>query len=100
MGKFVILAILAIFVSQSFWEARIFLATFAILAKFAAFSRPFFAFSLHKSRILLNLLFLLFLRYLQVSVAQNFLVNRFFATISKKLSWQIFASAFNPGHSG
>ena len=50
------------------------------------FSRPFLAFSLSKSRILLNLLFLLLLRYLQVSVSQNFLVNHFLAEIAKTAS--------------
>ena len=64
-----------IFVTQSFWMTRKILGTFAIFGKFADFSRPFLAVSLYKSRILLNSLFLLFLRYLQEAVSQNFLVN-------------------------
>ena len=62
------------------------LVTFAIFGKFADFSRPFLAVSLYKSTILLNLLFLLFLRYLQEAVAQNFLVNLFFFFAKKKLA--------------
>ena len=40
-----------IFVTQSVWRTRKTLVTFAILAKFADFSRPFFGFSLstHKN---------------------------------------------------
>ena len=58
------------------------LVTFAIFAKSAALSRPFSAFCLYKRRILFNLLFLLFLRYLQ-GVSQNFLVNQFFFVFAK-----------------
>ena len=58
------------------------LVTFAIFAKSAALLRPFFAFCLYKCRILFNLLFLLFLRYLQ-GVSQNFLVNQFFLFLLK-----------------
>ena len=60
-AKFVIPGIGSIFVEVFFLFAMKILVTFAI---FAAFSRPFLAFSLSKSRILLNLLFMLFLRYL------------------------------------
>ena len=38
------------------------------------------------------------LRYLQISVKQNFLVNHFFAKIAKKIGQPICATAFNPGH--
>ena len=48
------------------------------------FSRPFFAFSLSESIILLNLVFSLFLQYLQGNVSQNFDVNHFLAKIAKK----------------
>ena len=41
---------------------------FAIFAKFADFSKPFLTFSLSKCRILLNLLFLLFLPYLVLNL--------------------------------
>ena len=52
------------FVTQSFWRRRKTLVTFAIFAKFADFSKPFFVFSLSNARILsLNVLFLLFLRH-------------------------------------
>ena len=87
-GKFLqqlILAFVVIFVAQSFWLTRKILVTFAIFGKFADFSRPFLAVSLYKSTILLNLLFLLFLRYLQEAVSQNFLVNLFFFA-KKKLA--------------
>ena len=125
-------------------------ATFAIFVtqsvKFAAFLRPFFAFSLSqsrivfncyscysldisypvfvdykdiscyfceicdvseallclslcKSRILLNLLVVLFLRYFQLSVSQYFLESFFFAKIAKKIALQIYATAFDQGYS-
>ena len=64
----VIFAILSMFVTRSFQITRKFLVTFAIFTKFADSSSLFFAFSLFRSRILLNLFFL-FLRYLQVSVS-------------------------------
>ena len=54
-----------IFVTQSFHIARKILVTFK---KFADFSKAFLTFSLSKSRILLNLEILLFLRYLLLSV--------------------------------
>ena len=60
-AKFVIPGIGSIFVEVFFLFAMKILVTFAI---FAAFSRPFLAFSLSKSRILLTFLFVLFLRYL------------------------------------
>ena len=66
--KFVILAIFATFVTQSFHLARKIPVTFAIFAKFADFTKPFLAFSLCKSRILKNLLFLLFLPYLLLNL--------------------------------
>ena len=62
--KFVILAIFAIFVAQSFHIVRKILVTFAIFAKFADISKPFLTFSLSKCSISLNLLFLLFLLHL------------------------------------
>ena len=74
--KFVVLAIFAIFVAQSFHIAGKILATFAIFAKFANFTKPFFAFSLCKSRILKNLLFLLFLPYMLLNLFT--LQERFF----------------------
>ena len=49
--------------TQSLHTARKILVTFAIFARFEGFWRPLFAMFLSKSRILLNLLFLLFLRY-------------------------------------
>ena len=52
--KFVILAIFAIFVAQSFHIAGKILLTFAIFSKFADFSKPFLTFSLSKCRILWN----------------------------------------------
>ena len=52
------------FLTQSFHTARKILVTFAIFAKFAGFTKPFLTFCLSKCRILLNLLFLLFLPYL------------------------------------
>ena len=57
------------------------------------------AFSLFKSIILLNLLFLLLLRYLQVSVSQNFSCESFsFSTKTAKTTClQIFASKIIPG---
>ena len=42
--------------------------SFAIFAKFAAFTKPFLSFSLCKSRILKNLLFLLFSPYLLLNL--------------------------------
>ena len=66
--RLVIFAILSMFVTRSFQITRKFLVTFAIFTRFAHSSRLFFAFSLFRSRILLNLFFL-FLRYLQVSVS-------------------------------
>ena len=62
--KFVILAIFAIFVAQSFHIAGKMLVTFAIFSKFGDFSKPFLTFSFSKCSILLNLLFLLFLLHL------------------------------------
>ena len=62
--KFVILAIFAIFVAQSFHIAGKNFVTFAIFSKFADFSKPFLTFSLSKCSILLNMLFLLFLPHL------------------------------------
>ena len=55
--KLVIRAILAIFVTASFLITRNILVTFA---KFADFSGASFAFLLHKTEVLSNLLFLLF----------------------------------------
>ena len=52
--KFVILAIFAIFVAQSFHIAGKILLTFAIFSKFADFSKPFLTFSFSKCRILWN----------------------------------------------
>ena len=52
--KFVILAIFAIFVAQSFHVAGKILVTFAIFSKLADFSKPFLTFSLSKCRILWN----------------------------------------------
>ena len=66
--KFVILAIFATFVTQSFHLARKIPVTFAIFEKFADFTKPFLDFSLCKSRILKNLLFLLFLPYLLLNL--------------------------------
>ena len=60
--KFVVLAIFAIFVAQSFHIGR------KILANFADISKPFLTFSLSKCRILWNLLFLLFLPYLLLNL--------------------------------
>ena len=48
--------------TQSLHIARKILVTFAIFARFEGFQRLFLAIFLSKSRILLNLLFLLFLR--------------------------------------
>ena len=50
--KFVVLAIFAIFVVQSFHIGRKILVTFAIFANFADISNPFLTFSLSKCRIL------------------------------------------------
>ena len=50
--KFVVLPIFAIFVAQSFHIGRKIIVTFAIFAKFADISKPFFFFSLSKCRIL------------------------------------------------
>ena len=58
----------AIFVAASFHIARKILVTFAIFAKFAAFTKLFLSFSLCKSRILKNLLFLLFSPYLLLNL--------------------------------
>ena len=66
--KFVILAIFAIFVAQSFHIAGKILVTFAIFAKFADISKPLLTFSLSKGSILLNLLFLLFLLHLLLNL--------------------------------
>ena len=66
--KFVVLAIFAIFVAQSFNIGRKILVTFAIFAKFVDFSKPSLTFSLSKCRILGNLLFLLFLPYLLLNL--------------------------------
>ena len=71
-AKFVILAILAIFASMCFTLWIKILVTFAM---FAAFSRAFFAFSPFKSFLLLNLLFLLFFRYLPLGCCQNLLAK-------------------------
>ena len=77
MGKFVILAILAIFVSV-FLGSKKNSCDFCDFGEICGLLEALLCLSLHKSRILINLLFLLFLRYLQVSVVQNFLVNHFF----------------------
>ena len=74
--KFVVLAIFAIFVAQSFHIGRKVLATFAIFAKFAAISKPFLTFPLSKCRILKNLFFLLFLPYLLLNLFTQ--QNKFF----------------------
>ena len=66
--KFVILAIFAIFVAQSFHIAGKILVTFAIFSKFAYFSKPFLTFSLSKCSILLNLLFSFFLLHLLLNL--------------------------------
>ena len=66
--KFVVLAIFAIFVAQSFHIGRKILVTFAIFAKFADFLKPLLTFSLSKCSILLNLLFLLFLLHLLLNL--------------------------------
>ena len=68
----------AIFVTQSFNVARKIPVTFAIFAKFAAFTKPFLAFSPCQSRILKNLSFLLF-RLLNLFTKQKkfFLLLRF-----------------------
>ena len=50
--KFVILAIFAIFVAQSFHIAGKILATFAIFAKFGDLLKPFLTFSVSKCRML------------------------------------------------
>ena len=63
--KFVVLAIFAIFVAQSFHIGRKILVTFAI---FADFLKPLLTFSLSKCSILLNLLFLLFLLHLLLNL--------------------------------
>ena len=51
---------------------------------FAGFSGPFLAFSLSKSRIFFNWLFLQLLWYLHVIVSQNFLANHFFCKNCEK----------------
>ena len=56
-----------LFVAQSFHVARKILVTFAIFAKFADFSKT----SIPNCRILLNLLFLLFLPYLLLIFSQS-----------------------------
>ena len=65
--------------TQSRHIARKMLVTFAIFARFECFWTPFLAIFLSKSRILLNLLFLLFLRYFLLfqcfQVAGNILVT-------------------------
>ena len=58
--KFVLLAIFATFVTQPFHLGGKIPVTFAIFTKFADSTKPFLAFCLYKSRILKNLLFLLF----------------------------------------
>ena len=69
---------LLVLVTQSLHIARKIFVTFAIFfAKFAGFWKPLLAIFLSKSRILLNWLLLLLLRYLQVIVSQNFLLNYF-----------------------
>ena len=52
--KFVVLAIFAIFVAQSFHIGRKILVTFAIFGKFADISKPILTFSLSKCSISLN----------------------------------------------
>ena len=89
--KFVVLAIFAIFVAQSFHIAGKILATFAIFAKFADFTKPFLAFSLCKSRILKNLLFLLFLPYMLLNLFT--LQERFFLLL-RFLRHQLFLLYF------
>ena len=66
--KFVVLAIFAVSVAQSFHIGRKILVTFAIFAKFADFSKPILTFFLSKCRMSLNLLFLLFLPYLLLNL--------------------------------
>ena len=70
VAKFVILATFVsfFFLTQSFHTARKILVTFAIFAKFADFTKPFLTFCLSNCRILLNLLFLLFLPYLSLNL--------------------------------
>ena len=70
--KFVVLAIFAIFVAQSFHLGRKILVTFAIFGKFADISKPLLTFSLSKRSISLNFLFLLFLLH----VTQSFHLAR------------------------
>ena len=52
------------YVTRCFGVENKILVTFAIFEKFEAFSRPFLVFFFSNARILLNLSFLLFLRYL------------------------------------
>ena len=52
--KFVVLAIFAIFVAQSFHIGRKILVTFAIFGKFADILKPILTFSLSKCSISLN----------------------------------------------
>ena len=63
---------------------------------FAGFSGPFLAFSLYKSRIFLNWLFLQLLWYLQVIVSQNFLVNHFLCKNCEKNLLANFCSQDRP----
>ena len=66
------------YVTRCFWVEKKFLVTFAIFAKFEAFSRPFSACSCSKSRILLNLLFYFIFRVFVTrcfQVARKILVN-------------------------
>ena len=91
--KFVVLAIFAIFVAQSFHIAWKILVTFAIFAKFADISKPFLTFSLSKCSISLNLLFLLFLLHLfsaqSFHLARKIPVLRFLRNLrtSRSPSW-------------
>ena len=56
------------YVTRCFGVENKILVTFAIFEKFEAFSRPFLVFLFSNARILLNLSFLLFLRYLLLGV--------------------------------
>ena len=62
------LRLVRVYVTRCFGVEKKFLVTFAIFAKFEAFSRPLLACFFSNSRIVLNLFFLLFLRYLLLGV--------------------------------
>ena len=77
-GAFYQLRLVRVYVTRCFWVEKKFLVTFAIFAKFEAFSRPFSACSCSKSRILLNLLFYFIFRVFVTrcfQVARKILVN-------------------------